>query len=45
MPLTLCVAADPGSSVVFVRVTGVRDPRVEAQIEAALHIFAGWEVA
>ncbi|GAA2264539.1 hypothetical protein GCM10010415_30690 [Streptomyces atrovirens] len=45
VPLTLFVAADPGSSVVFVRVAGVSDDRTAAQVEAALHIFATWEVA
>ncbi|MDL5202783.1 hypothetical protein [Streptomyces sp. ALI-76-A] len=44
-PLTLLVAADPGSSVVFIRVAGVTDERTKAQIEAALHIFAWWELA
>lgn len=44
VPLTLFVAADPGSSVVFVRVAGMSDGRIEAQIEAALHIFATWEL-
>jgi hypothetical protein len=43
--LTLSVAADPGSSVVFVRFAGVPDDRTKAQIEAALDIFATWEVA
>lgn len=42
--LTLFVAADPGSCVVFVRFAGVPDSRTQAQIEAALHIFATWEV-
>ncbi|MEV8593606.1 hypothetical protein [Streptomyces sp. NPDC052012] len=45
LPLTLLVAADPGSSVVFVRVLGLTDERIKAQIEAALHIFATWELA
>lgn len=43
--VTLSVAADPGSSVVFVRFAGVPDDRTKAQIEAALDIFATWEVA
>lgn len=43
--VTLLVAADPGSSVVFVRLVGVSDDRTKAQIEAALHIFARWELA
>ncbi|WP_410789929.1 hypothetical protein [Kribbella sp. C-35] len=42
--VTLLVAADPGSSVVFVRFVGVSDDRTKAQIEAALHIFARWEL-
>ncbi|MFD5482385.1 hypothetical protein [Streptomyces hawaiiensis] len=40
VPLTLLVAADPGSSVVFVRLTGEPDDRTRTQIEAALHIFS-----
>ncbi|NEE08518.1 hypothetical protein G3M58_18940 [Streptomyces sp. SID7499] len=44
LSLTLFVAADPGSSVVFVNVAGVTDERTKAQIEAALHIFATWQV-
>lgn len=44
VPLTLFVAADPGSCVVFVRFAGEPDSRTVAQIEAALHIFAFWEV-
>ncbi|MFC6160832.1 hypothetical protein [Kribbella jiaozuonensis] len=44
-PVTLEVAADPGSSVVFVRFFDVSDDRTKAQIEAALHIFASWELA
>jgi hypothetical protein len=44
VPLTLFVAADPGSSVVFVRFAGEADSLVKAQIEAALQIFAHWEV-
>ncbi|MGI5138468.1 MULTISPECIES: hypothetical protein [unclassified Streptomyces] len=45
VPLTIFVAADPGSSVAFVRFVGVSDDRTKAQIEAALHIFATWELA
>ncbi|WMD03819.1 hypothetical protein [Streptomyces sp. FXY-T5] len=44
VPLTLLVADDPGSSVVFVRVTGNPDGRTRAQIEAALHIFSMYTV-
>ncbi|MEU3936589.1 hypothetical protein AB0E85_31825 [Streptomyces sp. NPDC029044] len=44
MPLTLLVADDPGSSVVFVRVTGNPGDRTRAQIEAALHIFSMYTV-
>jgi hypothetical protein len=40
VPLTLLVAADPGSSVVFVRLAGELDDRTRAQIEAAWHIFS-----
>ncbi|MER5937577.1 hypothetical protein ABT121_09695 [Streptomyces sp. NPDC001928] len=40
VPLTLLVAADPGSSVVFVQLTGEPDDRTRAQIEAALHILS-----
>ncbi|MFF8398277.1 hypothetical protein [Streptomyces sp. NPDC016172] len=43
-PLTLLVADDPGSSVVFVRLTGEPDDRTRAQIEAALHIFSLYRV-
>lgn len=43
-PLTLLVADDPGSSVVFVRLTGEPDDRTRAQIEAALHIFSPYRV-
>ncbi|MEV8377986.1 hypothetical protein AB0P21_34930 [Kribbella sp. NPDC056861] len=42
--VTLFVAADPGTSVIFVRVVGVSDNRTKAQIEAALQIFARWEL-
>ncbi|MFH8497668.1 hypothetical protein [Streptomyces coeruleorubidus] len=45
VPLTLFVAADPGFSVVFVRLAGEPDSRTKAQIEAALYIFVMWEVA
>ncbi|MDO0913187.1 hypothetical protein QQM39_20720 [Streptomyces sp. DT2A-34] len=45
VPLTLFVAADPGSGVVFVRFAGEVDDRTKAQIEAALYIFVMWEVA
>lgn len=45
VPLTLLVAADPGSSVVFVRCTGEPDERIKAQIDAALHIFASWTMS
>ena len=45
LALTLLIAADPGASVVFVRVAGATDERTKAQVEAALHIFATWEVA
>ncbi|MEU0388374.1 hypothetical protein [Streptomyces chartreusis] len=45
VPLTLLVAADPGSSVVFVRFRGEVDDHLKAQIEAALYIFAIWEVS
>ncbi|MEU1313840.1 MULTISPECIES: hypothetical protein [Streptomyces] len=44
VPMTLLVAADPGSSVVFVRLTGEPDDRTGAQIEAALHIFSMYTV-
>ncbi|MFE6618210.1 hypothetical protein ACFZBP_10925 [Streptomyces sp. NPDC008086] len=44
VPLTLYVADDPGSSVVFVRFAGQPDSRTVARIEAALHIFTFWEV-
>ncbi|MFF7732821.1 hypothetical protein [Streptomyces sp. NPDC007984] len=44
VPLTLCVADDPGSAVVFVRVTGNPDDRTRAQIEAAVHIFSMYTV-
>ncbi|MFJ4535839.1 hypothetical protein ACIP39_07680 [Streptomyces tibetensis] len=44
VPMTLLVAADPGSSVVFVRLTGAPDDRTRAQIEAALHIFSMYTV-
>ncbi|MFD3503231.1 hypothetical protein ACFWWT_32410 [Streptomyces sp. NPDC058676] len=44
VPLTLFVAADPGFAVVFVRFAGGLDSRTKAQIEAALYIFAAWEV-
>ncbi|MFI6806850.1 hypothetical protein ACIBO6_17750 [Streptomyces luteogriseus] len=44
VPLTLLVADDPGSSVVFVRVTGNPDDRTRIQIEAALHIFSNYTV-
>ncbi|MFF8936890.1 hypothetical protein ACF08O_19545 [Streptomyces paradoxus] len=40
VPMTLLVAADPGSSVVFVRLTGEPDDRTRARIEAAVHIFS-----
>ncbi|MFE6547009.1 hypothetical protein ACFVHS_01175 [Streptomyces sp. NPDC057746] len=42
VPLTLLVAADPESYVVFVRFAGEPDERTKAQIEAALYIFASW---
>ncbi|NNN37465.1 hypothetical protein HLK59_45495 [Streptomyces sp. S3(2020)] len=45
LPLTLFVAADPDAYVVFVRIAGVTDERARAQIEAALFIFASWELA
>lgn len=45
VPLTLFVAADPGSCVVFVSVAGEPDAPTKARIEAALHIFAWWQVA
>ncbi|KOU75128.1 hypothetical protein ADK57_06660 [Streptomyces sp. MMG1533] len=45
VPLTLFVAADPGSCVVFVSLSGEPDDRTKAQIEAARHIFCWWEVA
>ncbi|MFI7138166.1 hypothetical protein ACIBQ5_10530 [Streptomyces massasporeus] len=44
MPLTLLVADDPGTSVVFGRVTGNPDDRTRAQIEAALHIVSMYTV-
>ncbi|MET9832687.1 hypothetical protein ABZ078_26050 [Streptomyces sp. NPDC006385] len=44
VPLTLLVAADPGSSVVFVRLTGEPDDRTGAQIAAALRIFCWYRV-
>jgi hypothetical protein len=44
VPLTLLVADDPGSSVVFVLLAGEPDDRTRAQIEAALHIFAVYTV-
>lgn len=44
IPLTLFVAADPGSSVVFVRLAGEPDGDTKAKIEAALYIFTFWEV-
>ncbi|MBB6418847.1 hypothetical protein [Streptomyces sp. AK010] len=44
VPLTLLVADDPGSSLVFVRITGNPDDRTRAQIEAALHIFSMYTV-
>jgi hypothetical protein len=40
VPMTLLVAADPGSSVVFVRLIGELDDRTRTQIEAALYIFS-----
>lgn len=43
VPLTLFVAADPGSCVVFVRIAGNPDSRLRAQIETAMTIFARWE--
>jgi hypothetical protein len=45
LSFSLLVAADPGASVVFVRVRGVNDERTEVQIETALRIFATWELA
>ena len=39
-PMTLLVAAGPGSSVVLVRLTGEPDDRTRARIEAAVHIFS-----
>ncbi|MFG2454749.1 hypothetical protein ACGFSG_35865 [Streptomyces sp. NPDC048512] len=43
--ISLLVAVDPGSSVVFVRVRGVNNERAKLQIETALRIFATWELA
>ncbi|WP_327184816.1 hypothetical protein [Streptomyces sp. NBC_01334] len=43
VPLTLLVAADPETSVVFVRLTGEAGARTKAQIEAALYIFSTYE--
>ncbi|MGA5894207.1 hypothetical protein [Streptomyces venetus] len=40
VPLTLLVADDPGSSVVFVGLTGECDDDTRARIEAAWHIFS-----
>ncbi|KOG41764.1 hypothetical protein [Streptomyces resistomycificus] len=45
VPLTLFVAADPGSSVVFVGIGGAPDDATKAKIEAALQIFAWWALA
>ncbi|WP_346268773.1 hypothetical protein [Streptomyces sp. So13.3] len=45
IPLTLLVAADPGSSVVFVRLEGEADDRTKAQIDAALHIFSRYNAS
>ncbi|MDI9832686.1 hypothetical protein [Streptomyces sp. KAU_LT] len=42
--VTLHVAAEPGSSVVVVKVTGRLDDRIQARIEAALFIFATWHL-
>ncbi|MGW1956688.1 hypothetical protein ACWCPI_28735 [Streptomyces sp. NPDC001920] len=44
IPLTLLVAADHGSSVVFVALAGEPDAPTRAQIEAALHIFSAYRV-
>ncbi|CAM5643668.1 MULTISPECIES: hypothetical protein [Streptomyces] len=44
VPVTLHIAADPGSSVVVVDVTGLTEDSVRAQIEAALFIFATWHL-
>ncbi|MFC8782011.1 hypothetical protein ACFW20_08340 [Streptomyces nigra] len=44
VPVTLRLAADPGSSVVSVNVTDLTDDRTQAQIEAALFIFATWHL-
>ncbi|MEU1618916.1 hypothetical protein ABZ479_16670 [Streptomyces sp. NPDC005722] len=44
VPLTLLVARDPGSSVVFVRFAGRPGTGEEARIEAALHVFSTWTV-
>ncbi|MFJ8592815.1 hypothetical protein [Streptomyces sp. NPDC093598] len=44
VPLTLLVADDPGSSVVFVRITGEPDDRTRARIKAALHLFGRYTV-
>ncbi|MFI2301138.1 hypothetical protein ACH5AL_20155 [Actinacidiphila glaucinigra] len=42
VPLTLLVAADPGSAVVLVRFAGEPGEADKARIEAALHIFSTW---
>ncbi|MFI8182528.1 hypothetical protein ACIF70_18700 [Actinacidiphila glaucinigra] len=44
VPLTLFVAGDPGSAVVFVRFAGEAGEAEKARIEAALHIFSTWAV-
>ncbi|MFF7674101.1 hypothetical protein [Actinacidiphila glaucinigra] len=44
VPLTLIVAADPGSAVVLVRFAGEPGEADKARIEAALHIFSTWAV-
>ncbi|MGW5129906.1 hypothetical protein [Streptomyces sp. NPDC004135] len=44
VPLTLFVADDPDSYVVFVRLTGAPDDVTRARIETALHIFGSYKV-
>ncbi|MGW6644512.1 hypothetical protein [Streptomyces iakyrus] len=44
VPMTLLVAADPGMSVVFVRLIGELDDRTRTQIEAALYIFSKYSM-
>ncbi|MFF6915995.1 hypothetical protein [Streptomyces sp. NPDC012466] len=43
-PLTLLVADDPGSSVVFVRLTGELDDRTRTRIETVLYVFSMYAV-